>query len=581
MRGAPVVRRFRRLKRGLRRWSMRRESRPQTRPGANRRLRQPTNTGREPRFDSTLVVLADDATNGESLRRRIGGAAGTSYVISAQEDPEWNLAEFEAQHRPAASLGSAVAAMISIGPLDHIVDLRAVDESDRLDAWKHSIWLLRRGGTYTTLRQDRAPSKLASFLSRLLATDGPKHEELRRAVRSFTVSRREVIVTKRNTHFLKLRELNASRVLQSRATPTTVRDVVSFAAGRFESHAELHCHASSVPIGNLPTTIDYPPVKLRHYQGPIHVVGNCLVHTESEILPESFPRSFTRDLHAVRTRRASFHFAEIRDGNRPRRHLEGTFYHVDSVNPGHFGHLMADVVGRLWGWPEAKKQIPDLRAIFRIRFPNERDPALERLVFTAAGIPEQDIVWVDEPVRVDSLVGASPMFHNTIPYFSHPRLVEVWDRITAALIDSNVQEAPEKIFVSRRPGRKNRNCRNTEEVERLFRKHGWHIVYPEDHPLSYQATVFSRARQVAGFGGSGLFNVMHVRQLDRLIVLNHEGYTARNEHLYAALKGGEEHYFWSTPEIRHPQGRWSEAAYFSAWNFDFDRNLAELEPLLS
>jgi capsular polysaccharide biosynthesis protein len=544
------------------------------------KLRTSVATAILPDSKATIVVLADQTTHSSVLGQKLAMSVGPRYVISGVAEPEWNLNDSGAIYRSATSLGSIVS-VIRIGPIDHIVDLRTLDDDEQVESVKHLIWHLRRGGTYCVARnRGELGSRLASVLNRLLATDQSVNDDLRRAVGSFTVSREHITVTKANAHHLKLREANASWVLQSRATPTTVRDLRTINGGKFSSAAELHLHSASAPVDNLPTTIEYPTVKLRHYQGALHVVGHCLVHTDSEILPESFPRSFSARLHNPKTRNSSWHFAEVLDGTLPTRHLDGTYYHLDAVNAGHFGHLMTDVVARLWGWQDAKREFPDLKAIFRIRHPNEREPALEKLLFAAAGIPKEDIVWIDEPVTVNSLVGAAPMFHNNVPHFVHPGILEVWGRMTDALTDPTVKDRHEKLFVSRRPGRKNRDCLNAAKVEKLFRDHGWHVLYPEDHALSYQATVFSAARMVAGFGGSALFNIMHTKQLERLIILNQEAYTARNEHLYAVLKASEEHYFWSTPQVQHPAGGWSEEAYFSPWLFDFKRNLAELKPLL-
>jgi hypothetical protein len=64
------------------------------------------------------------------------------------------------------------------------------------------------------------------------------------------------------------------------------------------------------------------------------------------------------------------------------------------------------------------------------------------------------------------------------------------------------------------------------------------------------------------------------------VVLNHESYTARNEHLYAAVLGCTEHYFWSPADIAHPTNGWSADAYYSGWEFDFERNLDQLTRLL-
>ena len=72
----------------------------------------------------------------------------------------------------------------------------------------------------------------------------------------------------------------------------------------------------------------------------------------------------------------------------------------------------------------------------------------------------------------------------------------------------------ERLFVSRRRhGDLNRLCRDADQVESVFADHGFDIVYPEDYSLPDQAALFRTARVVAGFGGSGMFNLMHCQQL--------------------------------------------------------------------
>ena len=68
---------------------------------------------------------------------------------------------------------------------------------------------------------------------------------------------------------------------------------------------------------------------------------------------------------------------------------------------------------------------------------------------------------------------------------------------------------------------------------------------------------FREARVVAGFGGSAMFNLMYAENLEGVILLNQEAYIARNEHLFTSLTGGEVHYFWSRPDVEHPEGGFS------------------------
>jgi capsular polysaccharide biosynthesis protein len=105
-------------------------------------------------------------------------------------------------------------------------------------------------------------------------------------------------------------------------------------------------------------------------------------------------------------------------------------------------------------------------------------------------------------------------------------------------------------------------------------------VYPELYDLPTQAAMFRGARVVAGFGGSGMFNVLHCDQLNAMIVLSQERYTARNELLFAAALGADIHYFWSTPDLGRPSEGGKATPYYADWDFDFARNKADLDSLL-
>ena len=173
------------------------------------------------------------------------------------------------------------------------------------------------------------------------------------------------------------------------------------------------------------------------------------------------------------------------------------------------------------------------------------------------------------------------MWHNAAPHYVHPDIAATWRRLSEGLTTGrpNDEVLPERIFVSRSEGAKHRECRNIREVEDVFRQRGYRVIYPERLSLPDQAAIFGAARVIAGFGGSALFNVMHSRHLETMIILNHEAYTARNEHLFTSVIGADVHYFWSDPDVAHGE-TWSQAAFYSDWEFDFERNGADLDRLL-
>ncbi len=222
---------------------------------------------------------------------------------------------------------------------------------------------------------------------------------------------------------------------------------------------------------------------------------------------------------------------------------------------------------------------PDLRVLSAVKRGSETDPLLDRLL-PAYGIARSDVVMVDHPVRIRSALAATAMWHNYRPHFVHPGITDVWSRITRAIVDPAAPTL-ERIFVSRSASLSNRRaCRNGDEVERLFESYGFTVIFPEDHDLAVQAGMFRSAKVIAGFGGSAMFNLMFAEKVEHLIVLNHDAYTARNEHLFSAIVGCDTDFFWSAAEIPQIPGVYSSEAFNSSWTFDFERNQEALEAVL-
>jgi capsular polysaccharide biosynthesis protein len=235
----------------------------------------------------------------------------------------------------------------------------------------------------------------------------------------------------------------------------------------------------------------------------------------------------------------------------------------------------------LWGWDRAKQETPDLKALFHLKPQSDRHPQLEIDLLTAYGIAEEDIVWVNEPVWLESVASATPMWHNESPHYVDPDIEQVWDRLTEGLLARAPAgtPTPDRLFVSRRVT--NRTCRNRVDVEEFMSARGFHIVFPELLSLPEQVAMFAGASVVAGFAGSNMFNLMHARNVKTTIVLSHDAYIARNEHLFTAVRGGDAHYFWSPSDIPHPEGGYLKKAFFSEWAFDFGANGAELDAVIA
>lgn len=538
-----------------------------------------------------VIITAQPGPECDGLIAHVFGGDRV-YVVAPPEVGEAAEPGHDHIRLCASNLAEVEAALLLVGGIDLIINLRPVLLEDLAATLLRLFFHLRRGGGYLLDRSldPDDPDGPWSELSALLERAGPgsraapvpvlpaAERELVRSVNRVVVKRRLLLLTKGTTHYLKLRDRDAEDLLRARRTDVQMTVLERRDGASFSSRAVVRHFGTLVRPGSFAAEIDYPPLTARSYRGRIALARNSLLFGDQVVLPESF--RFHRAPTLVNERLVDVNevFARIPRKHHPTDVLPGSYFHVDSPVPGHFGHLMAEVISRLWAWDVAKDNCPDLKAIYRQSAIPER-AEVDREVLRAFGIPNEDIVAVDRPVFLESVYSATPMWHNQTPHSVHPDMTTVWRRMRDNLVDPTVAGAPH-IFVSRPPGMKNRPCVNAAEVEAYFAGRGFRVVYPEQHSLAEQAQIFAAAEVVAGFGGSGLFNVLFSQHLSRLVVLSQEAYTARNEYLFASLLGCEVDYLWSAPEIAHPKGRWSPEAYQSPWSFDFDLHRRTLDQIL-
>lgn len=377
-------------------------------------------------------------------------------------------------------------------------------------------------------------------------------------------------------HYLRVADRDLAR-LAVRAPGLHVATMHTLPPREVISRTTVIHHAGAAQHVDFDEVMQTPELTLRHYRGPLRVVSQLATLHDHVMLPPSFryPSEATPSNVAARAVGQDF-FTLPATLEGPAKPLAGTYYDLNIAYHAHFGHFITEVPAKLWGWREAQRRFPGIRALIRV--PVDYEPSYERELLAAYDIEDSDVVWAPGPVAVDSYVAATPMWQNKSPYWVHPAIAEVWRALRAGIEADD--SGPDLLFVSRRPGMRHRDCSNAAEVENLFRDEGFTVVYPEEHSLTGQASLFRNARVVAGFGGSAMFNVLFSERMETMIVLNHDSYVARNEHLYAAVLGGTSHYFWSHISETDPGGHFDPVAFQAPWTFDMVAHRADLRELL-
>jgi len=265
--------------------------------------------------------------------------------------------------------------------------------------------------------------------------------------------------------------------------------------------------------------------------------------------------------------------------NRPPRRIEECFSLLapSSLN---FGHWVGEYLPRLAA-ALSSVIVPDVPVLIDADLPRQHRQSLalllpksERIIEIAPGeIVEAGKLWYAPtyyyaPVHAemndrysDDLVAAPPARFARLVSFMKGRFRARIDEVNG----------PERIFLARRPLKKRRLV-NYQAIEAIAVRHGFSIIYMEDHDFADQLRLIRNARFVTGPDGSAFFTTFFAEPGTRLAILNHR-HTELLSRFTALLNALEV----KTTVITGPftdedpiRVHWSRAAYPHFGNYEID-----------
>ena len=551
-------------------------------------VEQQTGTPAVTRQPGAVVVIARNQAQLARLRcEEADLAPGTLRTIVGQKSPR--------VHR----------ALTALPPIALVLDTRSATGPQQGNLFESAFFLLDAGARWVACLDagteesgdEVAPSGAGGttdqpakppLMARLgeMFTTAASSEDIRARWRAHHRSADRTVLTpelacftKGRPHLLKIRDHQALTLLPQREPGLEVHEIASRAAVELTTHDQIQ-YGARFGEPQVPAVMESPHLSLRRYDGLVTLPVSALAYHGRTLLPDSFRWHLSDVPTSSGIRDTGERFARLLPHAEPE-HLPGSYFHFGYNNPGHFGHLMTEALAKLWGWDAAKADDPSLKILCRLHPDRPQRPAdrLETRLLPAYGIAPEDIAWAEGPVTVDTLYADTPMWHNTVPFYAHEGLLDVWARLGDGLLrGADVTLGPERVFVTRRSG--NRPCRNVEQVEAIFEAMGYTVTLTGHLSIPEQVALFANARVVAGFGGAGMFNLAYARKVESVVVLNQWSYEARNEQLFAAVHRAACHTFWSAPSIERPQQGSSYQAHQSAWDFDLSLS-GELRDVLA
>lgn len=508
------------------------------------------------------------------VRRHLADAGGRAVVLDGS--------------RPADEVFLDLATGTPCGVL--VVDVEADDAEGPWPALLAAlIWHVRPGGALVFRgREGRSTAPLVRRLRKLDAIragerspratrrKGDDVRALAAAIGGWREAGPHVVVTSATGALAKLREDETDRLLA--AGRLRGRVLATVPAARFTARCSVAQTESAVRRTEV-REIEAPAMALRAYDDVVCAPRQVVVH-DGVLLPDTFRRSHRRRLRSNALNDLAPRFAVPRVPVADAAPLAGTWVHLDSEYPGHFGHLLTEQLSRMWAWPRILEELGTEarpRVLLSTRTPRTTLHTFERDVLGAFGVAEKDVVIIDRPVRVERLLSATPMLAQ--PQWVHPGVADAWRRAGAALAAGAPERAwPRRIFCARRSDK--RACRNAPEVEALFAGEGFTIVHPEELPLAEQAAMFRAADVVAGYAGAAMFNLCWTDAPKDVVLLVPESYTAENEYLMAAVQGHRLHLVWCPSDVALSAEGFSAEAYQASYTADLAKDGAWLRAQL-
>lgn len=183
-----------------------------------------------------------------------------------------------------------------------------------------------------------------------------------------------------------------------------------------------------------------------------------------------------------------------------------------------YGHFLFETLGRFW----VLDHIPIKKLISNI---DNKKWVLD--LIKPFGFYEKDIIFANNvPIKIEKLIYSSQI--STTGRFFSKDIFNIFKKITNYYEDTS-KKYYDKIYLSRKNIHK-RSLINENEVEEIFIKHGYTIIYPELLSIRKQINIILNANHIAGPIGSQIHNILFSTKIKNphLLILAPEDFDIKN-----------------------------------------------------
>jgi len=187
----------------------------------------------------------------------------------------------------------------------------------------------------------------------------------------------------------------------------------------------------------------------------------------------------------------------------------------------HFGHFLVEGLARTWALTYAKyKNMKVVVAYDK----NQTMPSFVRKFLNALNVPDENIIVINKSTRFKKVF--IPAQAMNIGMYMLPIMNKVFNKIATSLANKKFKTY-DKIYLSRSAMNDGRTF-GEKQVEKVFAKNGYKIIYPETLPLGNQITLAANCKEMAGTAGSALHLSLFMKPGGRVIQIKRNSTSADN-----------------------------------------------------
>lgn len=262
-------------------------------------------------------------------------------------------------------------------------------------------------------------------------------------------------------------------------------------------------------LPEFPSESFFPDLTISRISNVTCVPGGVAISCDGRVIAETFTSYWDQRFHHELKKSAEGYRLKTSIGET--QPLAGRFFFLDFQHLAHYGHFIADVLPRLWGYYHLRdlQNMPDLKILI-----TRKSEKFIKEILDYSDLNHGDIIEIDRPVMVEEVFFATKALQ--LQDYSAPVLRQVWN--TIGIRAGQCSSGGKRIYLSR-SRHPQRQLLNEIDVERIFQSHGFEIVFPETLSFSDQVKCIAEAELIAGPSGSNLFTLAFQQKMKSAFII--------------------------------------------------------------